>query len=56
MMNLIKNLTNIPRRVQPIRHILSRERRHREMKQREKKFAEMLLREKRKKGGKNKCT
>jgi hypothetical protein len=30
-MGIIDDLLSLPRRVQPVRHILSRERRHREM-------------------------
>lgn len=41
-MGVFKQMATLPNRAQPVRHILSRERRHREMKQREDKFARML--------------
>ena len=51
-MGVFKQMATLPSRVQPVRHILSRERRHREMKQREDKFARMLadMQKKRDKG------
>lgn len=41
-MGIIKELSSLPRRVQPVKHILSRERRHREMMEREDKFERFL--------------
>lgn len=41
-MGVFKQIATLPNRVQPVRHILSRERRHQQMKQREDKFARML--------------
>lgn len=38
----ITDIVMLPRRVQPVRHIISRKRRHLEMQQREDKFARML--------------
>lgn len=51
-MGVLKQMATLPCRVQPVRHILSRERRHREMQQREDKFAKMLadMQKKRDKG------
>ena len=44
-MDLVKTLSSLPRRVQPVRHLLSRERRHREMMEREDKFERFLAAE-----------
>ena len=49
---IIDDLTSLPRRVQPIRHILSRERRHREMKKREDRFQAFVEAEMKKVGRK----
>ena len=38
----IRDIASLPRRVQPVRHIISRKRRHREMQERAEQFREML--------------
>lgn|GEM_PF-2526332 len=45
---IIDDLASLPRRVQPVRHILSRERRHREMLAREEKFQAFVEAERKK--------
>ena len=42
----IKDIATLPRRVQPVRHIISRKRRHREMQERRDEFEKMVEREK----------
>ena len=41
----IRDIATLPRRVQPVRHIISRKRRHREMQERAAQFRAMLERE-----------
>lgn len=41
-MGIIRELASLPRRVQPVKHLLSRERRHREMLEREDRFEQFL--------------
>ena len=41
----IRDIASLPRRVQPVRHIISRKRRHREMQERAAQFRAMLERE-----------
>ena len=38
----IRDIATLPRRVQPVRHIISRKRRHREMQERAAQFRAML--------------
>lgn len=38
----IRDIATLPRRVQPVRHIISRKRRHREMQERTAQFRAML--------------
>lgn len=38
----IRDIASLPRRVQPVRHIISRKRRHREMQERAEQFRAML--------------
>ena len=38
----IRDIATLPRRVQPVRHIISRKRRHREMQERAEQFRAML--------------
>ena len=48
-MGIIEDLLSLPRRIQPVRHIFSRERRHREMMEHRESFEAFVLSEMKKK-------